>query len=279
MDSATYRSSKNTNYKQISLRHMLVKTMAIIGAIRNNPSHAAWALNTDPLYIDLFAGPSCDPDTGDAGSPLIFMDVASRQSYRINAHFYDRDFSSMRQLAGNLSKVKQPENVTYVLHPTDNTAVSDILPQKSPGRRFRSPADQLGIAYADPSNADLNSTIAPLRSIANAYFKVDLIFNYAAASWKRQRALDHYRNVLEFLAEIPKQKWFIRKPIDRFQWTMLFGTNYLNFKTKELQYFKTKELQFWYDVRSEEGRRLLEQAAYTREELEASRQMSLFGER
>jgi three-Cys-motif partner protein len=261
MDASIYQSSKNTSFKQSSLRHMLTKTMAIIGAIRSNPEKT-WSLKYDPIYFDLFSGKGRDPKTDEPGSPLIFLEIAAQQDYRFQAHFYERDHPTIRELATNLAKVEQPRNVTYVLHPKDNTAVKDVLPR-------RPAAAQFGIAYADPSDADLNAAMAPLSQIAIAYPSVDIIINYAAASWKRQIKFDHYRNLLDFLKEIPKQKWLIRKPIDRFQWTMLLGTNYLG--------FAPEEKHFWYDVRKEQGQHLFEKVAYTRDELNVG-QMQLFGE-
>lgn len=242
-------SSDNTPIKQAHLRHILNETMGRINGVRLSND---WACKYDPIYFDLFAGPGCEPD-GTAGSPLIFCEIAAKQPYPFEAHFYESDPETALQLACNLTN--SPDNrERYFLHRADNMTVKEILPNC-----YEKSARRLGIAYADPSNGDLVGLLNPLRQIAIVYRRVDLVLNYAATSWKRQNKLDHYQCLLDLLPTIPKQRWFIREPIDDFQWTMLIGTNYLNYRASERHH--------WYDIRSTRGNELLMRIALTREQL------------
>jgi len=257
-----YRESKNTPHKQLSFYQILANLFAIIGAIRNKPVKKGdpnWAKNTNPIYFDLFAGPGVNK-AGNPGSPLIFLEVARLQNYLIESHFYEKDPVSVASLNRCIDNfVDYPKNVQCVVHPECNQHVDKVLMGYS---AKESSLWRFGIAYADPSDADLNAALYPLQRIAATYPRVDLVLNYAAASWKRQKELHHYRNLLQYLVETGKSKWFIRKPIDRFQWTMLMGTNFLSFSADEKRY--------WFDVDSAEGDALLKKVAFTREELDGS---------
>lgn len=246
-DRTGYRRSPNTAIKQSHLRHILHQTMGRINGVRLSKS---WACQHMPIYFDLFAGPGREPD-GTPGSPLIFCEIAAQQPYPFEAHFYEYDAETALQLAQHLTNDPNDRD-TYHLHTANNMTVAEVLPVRPIRWRY-------GIAYADPSNADLVGSLNPLRLIAIAYPHVDIVLNYAAASWKRQIELDHYQCLLDLLPTFPKQRWFIREPIDCFQWTMLIGTNYLD--------YRASERRRWHDIRTTRGNELLMRAALTREQL------------
>lgn len=257
-DPTTYRYSGQTPHKQESYQYLIERELAMIGAIRKKHD---WARLHHPLFLDLYAGPGKDPN-GCAGSPIILLQAADKQDYTIEAHFYESDRMSLQNLIYNLAVHNDNRNY-FVIHPVDNQSVLDLLPKRRNSAR-------LGMAYADPSNGDLLNAFTLLCKIGQIYRKVDLVINYAAATWKRRHAFEYYKNLIAILPDAGKQKWLIREPLGKHQWTMLLGTNYLE--------YKPEENRRWHDIRTEPGRTYFLRAALTKDELNSSSQLSLFGE-
>src|SRR5258708_1217052 len=248
-NSQKYQNGKSTPLKQESYRYIASSLFAVIGAVRKK--HSAWACKYPVWICDLYAGPGRTPD-GELGSPLIACELAQQQSYKVQLDFYEHDSDTMQKLAYHLTELPY-SMTTYRLFPTDNSEVIN---------RLKTVTDLYGFIYADPSNADLNEIADIFCAVSKKCPRVDLIFNYAAASWKRKKKLDRYQTLLNVLKKIDKKRWLIRELTDMFQWTMLLGTNYLDFKASEKKH--------WFDLESERGKEEFMKANYTHKELESS---------
>jgi hypothetical protein len=261
MASADFRCSEDTPRKQEDLEYILKVILPIWKGIRRRPGND-WARRYPILYVDLYAGPGVD-DFGNIGSPLIFDKLAQPfmtlpyDPLPFNAHFYEKNPDQFEHLASVL------QHRNYHLHCASNRTAIDILPKWRVG-------EQYGLVYADPSNAPMGEISDLCRPFAQQYKRVDILINYAAASWKRQCKLDHYRHLTECLRAIGKRHILIRAPRNKHQWTMLFLTNYPGFPTNERRH--------WYDITTPEGYAYYRRVNYTKNELRGFEQPALFEE-
>ena len=255
--SEKYQKGPDTPYKQEHYRYVLTQLLAIYGAIRNKYG------SKNPVFLwDLYAGPGrTDGLDGEAGSPLIACELALKQSYPIKLHFYEANPSDAALLRENLSKPPYC-NADFVVHEASNQSVLEIL-----GRDRRHPS-VYGLVYADPSNADLNGFDSIFAAFAIKYPRVDLLLNYAAASYKRKVKFKDYKSLQDRLNPIRKEKWFIREPIKQQQWTMLLGTNFNGLKPEEKKH--------WHDVGESVGKRLFLEVNYTAEQKGLLHNLGLF---
>lgn len=253
-DSTTYKTSDNTPLKQDSLRQLLWWHMDIVKTIwKKRPYMKALNDRIRPYrYYELHGGYGVD-ENGNPGSPLIFHNVAREHDIPYKAIIYERDLNAFNSLRKQTESFKD-----YYLYNEDHTKLLEIYsdPKFQSIDKYRK--YHFGVIYSDPSNADPSTDV--LRKVTNAYPKLDIILNLAAASYKRTSHLDDYTNLKDELFSV-KKIWILRKPIGNHQWTMLLGSNWLDFPEWEQKGF----VRFDSDV----GREWFDKVAYTKQERHA----------
>lgn len=267
--SSTYKTSDNTGYKQWSLKFLLHEHMDIVQTIWRKHPYMKIINGTDKIrpyrYFDLHGGYGRD-ENGNSGSPLIFCEAAQECKIPFIATIFEQDASahdSLKQCLDTIQIDSKWEKI-HLFNEDHHRLIGEyaVIPDRDTKllRDF-----QYGIAYSDPSNADPSFDV--LRAIGNAYPKLDFIINLAAASYKRTRHLDNYVNLQNALLTI-RPVWHVRKPVDTHQWTMLLGTSWKGFPDWEKKGFAKFD--------SELGKEWFEQIVFTRNEIRAMRQHSMF---
>lgn len=247
MASADYRNSIYTPLKQERLRYLIDLNLKIVrGVLKKHP----WAIQ-NYLYIDLHSGPGKDPE-GEAGSPLIMLQVARELSMPCQAWLYEQDPDNAATLESLVSPYRNP--ITSIdVRACDHKTLEARLPgiaQKG----------QYGIVYADPSNATL--PVHLLECVAAAYPRLDIVINLACASYKRTCKYDSYESLIHVLRKFNKELWFVTSPLHKHQWTVMLGTNWNEYP----------EVKGFYSIYKRTGREILETVGFTK----SQRQPPLF---
>lgn len=246
--SASYRRSKNTGYKQASFRLAVGLHIDIVQAIQRD-----WYKPKPYLYFDLYGGPGIDPD-GNSGSPVIFHQLATERDLNYRALVYEKNPTTYSSLVANTAAMPNMQVV--------NESHDEIE------RRLKSRCDWcMGLVYCDPSNAEI--PVTPLFAIKQACPRVDFMINLAAASYKRTINLPSYRELGDILESL-KKTWVVRKPVDKFQWTILVGSDhpdYPSWSNAGFERFDSPTGQDWYD-----------RITHTKQQIRAANQPELFGE-
>jgi three-Cys-motif partner protein len=260
--SERYQWSEATPFKQYCARNAFALHLACTKRILIKHRDASWLSPKPPLYIDFNAGPGIDP-VGSPGSPLIFLEEATKKEMTYEVHLYEADSETYTKLVTNLRGSGLNGGNIY-LHPQSNSDISEIVPAVQEGWRY-------GLAYFDPSNAPAINELFPLASIvARKLPQVDLLFNYAAASYKRTVEHAEYRSLLDWMKTIDKRTGLIREPYSQFQWTMLILTNWTR--------YPEDEARNWYNIDSPEGESIFRRVNYTSKQLHEAAQLPLFGD-
>lgn len=242
-----YGFSGATPPKQESYRSLLDLNMKCLQYIlaRNR-----WA-NPELIHIDLHAGPGIDPNDG-YGSPLIWARVNRRYKLPYRAHFFETDQNRFSELQTNMERLGINSS-TYHLYNMDHSNAIALMP-------LRPDRNQFGTIYADPTTPDI--PVEVFKEASYRWPKVDLVINIAAASYKRQIKLDHYKHLKTQLSEIKKEHWLIRETlkdppeIARFQWTMIVLTNWTDYPPSK----------GFHSLTTDEGIEIFNRVAYTKDE-------------
>jgi hypothetical protein len=194
-----------TASKQIGLSAIFSQHIAIVQQVL---SKNKWA-SKKYVYIDLYAGSGINQEEKCDGSPIIFLkSIQNKLDYE--AHFIENDpgnFLFLQQAAAFVN--------SHYEYLGDNR---DWLPKILQTINTNS----YGLVYADPNGlADFDM----LSQITATHRFLDVLIYYPSAAAKRNgKSLD------EYLKLIGKDCWIIQRPIGQWQWTFLFGTNYIDYK-------------------------------------------------
>ena len=255
--SERYRCGPETHKKQKSFRLSMGKVVGIAGYHARASRYAVEPF----LYVDLNAGPGRCIEDGECkwsapcedryGSPLRAMYLlCDSLGSGFRAHFCEADDEMRERLIRNL----RPQGTSVTVH--DHACFIS----EDGERRYMH-----GLVYSDPSNGAIDEPL--LRQYAEEYPRVDLLINLACTSHKRQRKLDDYEHIHKIFARIPKEMWFIRRPIGAQQWTMFLGLNYQGTKVPAKD---------WIPFNSDEGRAVIRHVSLTEEEKRRGEQCRLF---
>lgn len=243
-DSSEYRSSSYTRVKQAHFSAFLDMQMDLVEATiaRNH-----WASDTF-LYIDLHSGYGRDLETGEDGSPLIFLKKAAARSLKYEAIFYERDKAACDALKEAITPY--PNCAAY------NIDHNELINKMKPFPK------QYGLIYADPSDADIPADL--LRVFNNKCPYVDILINVACTSIKRMIKSSSTQKRVERLNEsldrIGKKAWLVRNSYYAHQWTMLVGSNWGGYPDYKRYGF--------YQTTSAKGGNILVKLIYTQEEID-----------
>lgn len=175
------------------------------------------------FHFDLNCGSGWNDDVDCIGSPIAFVDSASAvgvESYY--AGFCDNDEQTISILSNHI-KIATDErchcfyedNVDFV------SKIRNIIIENG-----ENPDKVIGMVLSDPNGTSV--PIDALSELSVSVPRLDIAIHWNSAAFKRVRgAFGVDRPTLELaLSKIKKEHWFIRKPIGRWQWTMLIGRNY-----------------------------------------------------
>lgn len=250
--------SDDTGVKQRDFEYVLRPLLAVARSCMKQ----SWA-HSEFYYLDLNPGPGIVG--GHEGSPIIFLRTALSLGLPFRAFFFEKDEASVYRLREAAERACPPSErwrVRVVLGDHGYTVAAKMatdlaeLPKKW----------VYGLAYADP-NGMIDLPLEPMASLAERFPQMDQLVNISATTYKRVRlAGQHPRYLLGDLKKIKKSVAMVREPVGRWQWTMVFLTNW----AKAPEY---KRAGFW-RIDTPEGRDIVDRVNFSKSEREAGRTAS-----
>lgn len=251
-----YGYSAETYWKNEDFRGLIRMLLGI--------TKAAWKVNKQRpyQYFDLNAGPGIYRPNGGMvplwpddmppvaeihGSPIIFLQEATKAASHYRAHLFERD---LRHAASLTEATNSYHNV--VLY-GDNGGATEYLDELPPAC--------YGLVYSDESgHVPPFDLLAELSKHPRTRI-IDVLIYYSAATHKRARCAGCVKgkeSLVDSLKRINKAVWIVRKPRNKHQWTFLLGTNWGDFPQWKKRGF--------YSVESPEGAEILERLNYSADE-------------
>lgn len=227
-----YSQMKEDHYSKILAWHMKVASIVIEKDTRNNY-----------LMIDATAGTGKLYDQGCIdGSPLVFLKQAQAHLpyKKWKAVFCEEKAEHFKWLHINIGGAP-------------NTTLQP-LPYQEVLRQYDGKY-QIGLLYVDPNGTpDFDA----LCQFAKQNPRMEILISVTANGVKRANLTDYRLN--EWVEKIGKRYWAIRKPYGKWQWTFLFGSDYVGFNKE----YRSIDL---YPTDSQTGKAYMDAASYTKAEL------------
>lgn len=243
-------SQEWTPEKQRFLRRYLRLHLTIAnGAMRK------WKQNRY-YYFDLNAGQGVNPETGEDGSPLIFVQEAERTPIEYCGYMIEQNDENFNVLQANLNRTSAWR--AAAIHADHNEYMIDFCQQKY--------ENSFGLFYADPSGVN-DMPFNLLATISRFWKKADILIAISPTSVKRDRRAHNKVDLVERLERIKKSNWIVREPFSKHQWTFLYGTN---------GPVPTWKKEGFYSIDSPQGREYLDQINLTKNERNEIKQPPLF---
>lgn len=207
-------------------------------------------------YFDLNAGCGVNPETGEDGSPLIFVQEAERTTIEYNAYMIEKSEQNFKDLELRLNKTRAFR--AAAINADHNEYMRDFL-QNFYKYKF-------GLFYADP-NAVNDMPFDLLADLSIYWQKADILIAISGTSVKRDRCAHDKPFLIDRLNQIKKKNRMIRKPFSKFQWTFIYMTN------GPMPDWKREH---FYSFNSQQGREYLAQVNLTKNENSNQIQPALF---
>lgn len=204
------------------------------------------------VYVDANSGSGSNPQEGVPGSPIVFLGAVSKRIPAIPyyAYFIDQESgntdSLRRVVFGNSHEILTGDN-------------ADLVPA---ALRRHPHAKTLGLVYTDPNGVPDFDMLAMASAIQP---RMDILIRYNSTAAKRNRV-----DLFEELPKVGKGAWIVREieQGDKWQWTFLFGSNYLNYPEWRKHGFIRTD--------TNDGMDILRRISFTNRELAELKQSSLF---
>jgi hypothetical protein len=247
------KTSEYTGTKQEDFHRILSLHTAIVKKVWNK---YRWR-PASYLYLDLYAGPGQynDEHYRGPGSPLIAIEVFRRARIGYRCHLFNNDEAECSTLRASLNGA----GLTSI-HCGDNRIT---LPGLEGNNNI------LGLAYLDPNNVLPDFDMAD--HVQDNFKRLDILFYFGAAFDKRvrtalNRPIGEGYSLLERMRRIKKDKWLVKEPGGKQQYTFMLATNADIGDWKKVG---------WYDIDNAAGWEILNRLNYTNMELLHSNQARL----
>jgi hypothetical protein len=248
-----------TAFKESGFARLLRENLAI--AARTGQPSAPY------YHFDLTAGDGMNGET--PGSPLIWREVADASRTDWRAVFVEIDPGRVERLARRPEMDDPRCSVLCEDHRRFIPQIPAFLEAAGAGRTA------VGSVLVDP-NGHQHMPLKELAGLARECRRLDFIANWnnmAAMRWlgyyrKRNdpRASEKIR-LKDGVALLGKRFWLIRQPVDFWQWTILFGSNYRRRGYERLGF---------YDIRSQHGISIVDRLSHSKAERNGRVQGVLF---
>ena len=114
-----------------------------------------------------------------------------------------------------------------------------------------------GLIYIDP-NGVVNMDALEQTSKHRCNGVIDILFNYNATAYKRNRCVNDLDELLPMFKKIKKNYWYVSEPKGKWQWSLFYGAN--------KQCIKLPKSLGFHEVHTSQGQRILHTLNYTKEE-------------
>jgi hypothetical protein len=210
-------------------------------------------------YVDLNAGPGeydCDGSLIE-GSPIKFLKaVCNKMPFK--ASLIEKDADILYELRNSICEYTDQYSDSIDIYQGDNENIFSSLYKDFSGKKL------FGLIYSDPNNG-----IPPLNIFSQVcsnpiYATMDLLTYIQAGFIKRARnnpVFSNFLSLTDYINRIDKKYWLIRSPTGSRQFSFLLGTNWDGFPE-----YKKYSL---HDIRTEQGKDILERLNKTKTELES----------
>ena len=187
-------------------------------------------------YIDATSGKGCVPKSLIHGSPLVFLDaVRSEKFYKqFEVNLIEQEEVNFAELQKNISQYCQNNGIDRDKFVKFHFgSYENVLPAILRGEDNR----ELGLVFIDHSG-DLPNFEA-IKTLSRLRPRMEILLYLSARNIKRLHHITN-KSLLEYMQEISKKYWLIRKPdkFDRLEWTFLLGSNTIFKDYKKIDFFR-----------------------------------------
>ena len=253
---------KFTAHKMEILRSIFGMHLVVTQAVLNKRS----AYRQVYKYIDATAGKGYVPGSLIHGSPLVFLDAVSSEKFykQFEVNLIEQEGINFSELQKNVSEYCRTHGINCVkfvkFHPGSYEEVLSRILQSEDNR-------ELGLAFIDHSG-DLPNFDA-IKALSGLRPRMEILLYLSATNIKRLHHITN-KSLLDYMREIGKKQWLIRKPdrFDRLEWTFLLGSNTNIFKDY-------RKIDF-YRLESDEAQKFFPKLNLTSKERMAELQPRLF---
>jgi len=258
-----------TNIKQKNFTEYLKLYSKIIPSIIKKFNGSAWECF---FFFDMNAGPGgyikngIDIDINYRGSPIIFLDEIKNYNYQTRYIFIEKDKNIYNNLIkyiynnysknyfdiaciGESNELKfnnKNTNHKGIIANIDNRNAIKELIKNQPNIKNKK---CFGFIYTDPNGIFDTEMLKDISNIPCFQF-MDILINCNGTAIKRCTGAFGTENLNIKLRTINKKHWKIRIPFGKWQWSLLWGTNWKNFPA-------IKGMGF-YDINSIEGQQIFQ---------------------
>jgi len=240
-DCSKYTPQKNEDFRFFLRTHIKITDYTLRRNIWADPSYH---------YFDITAGPG-KGEYG-PGSPVIFCEEIKSINRQYQATFIEYDEKKCQELRLNLTPYADNRGHLTIHCGDHHSVLGEYIRTKH--------AKDYGLLFDDPTGQIPSFDL--LAKFAEYYPRIDILIYVAPTNIKRQyqsRLCSNDLRLEDFIKQIPKAYWLIRKPQGRHQWTFLLGTNWDSFPC-----FKSRG---FYHKDSEQGQEIFNRINYTKDEL------------
>ncbi len=186
-------------------------------------------------YIELTAGKGFVPNSDKPGSPLVFLNHAEAENFRLpyRADFIEQEERNINELKSAIQREKDTNGWHGSNLHFHHSKYQNIIPPLLPTKNMA----EFGLVFVDPSGDPPDFEI--LTHIANMRPKMEILIYLPSTNIKR---LFQYteKKLSDYLRQVGKKHWLVRKPVrwDQLKWTFLLGSNTNLFKDyKKIDFF------------------------------------------